>query len=86
MVSGNAVFGTDNTLNEEIAEIWEMEERMDQLVKMSPGEDYEKNLKSESVLEKLNAVQSGHKKKSEKWARLKNTFIHTLTVSPTLEA
>lgn len=82
VVSGNAVpFGTDNTLNKEIAEIWkDMEERMDQLAKMSPGEDYDKNLKSENVLEKLNAVQSGHKKKSEKWARLKNTFNHTLTV------
>jgi len=78
VVSGNAVpFGTDNTLNKQIAEIWkEMEERIDQLAKMSPGEYYDKNLKSENVLQKLNAVQSGHKK----WEKLKNTFNHTLTV------
>ena len=79
VVSDNAVpFGTDDPLNRELAETWK--DMADRIAEMSQGRVYDENLKVDNVLENLNAVQSGHQKKSEKWGSLKNTFSNALTV------
>lgn len=72
--------GVNEELNKQLEEIWlVMGQRIKKLADLSPGMQYDENLTHEQVKANLDRIQTGRRKKSEKWAKLKETFNHTLT-------
>lgn len=78
---GDVPVGTDVGMNKELVEAWkDMEERMNELAKLSNGKNYDKNLKPDDVLANLDAIRNPHKRKSPTWRKIKEGFNNTLTV------
>lgn len=71
--------GTDAAANAELAKAWkEMENRVQELAKMSHGKDYDPNLQPSDVMANLDAIQNP-KKKSYISPGVKEAFNNTLT-------
>jgi gas vesicle protein len=82
VVSENDVpVGMDAELNKELAETWnDMKQRLKALAELSQGEQYDENLTADQVKENLNAIQTGRRRKGEKWHTLKKTIGATLDI------
>lgn len=77
--------GVNEELNKQLAEVWlDMGQQIKNLAGLSPGMKYDENLKPEQVQANLERIHNGRRKKSEKWAKLKKTFDHTLTAIATI--
>jgi gas vesicle protein len=73
--------GMDPELNKELAETWNgMKLRLKELAELSQGEEYDESLTADKVKENLNAIQTGRRKKAEKWHTLKKTLGATLDI------
>lgn len=86
LVAGDSIpRGVNDELNKQLEEVWVvMGQRIKKLADLSPGMKYDENLKQEQVMANLERIQTGRRKKSEKWAKLKETFDHTLTAISTV--
>lgn len=77
--------GVNEELNKQLEEVWlDMGQRIKKLADLSPGMEYDENLKQEHVMANLERIQTGRRRKSGKWAKLKETFNHTLTAISTV--
>ena len=81
-----APVGANTEWNKQLAKDWkEVEEKVQELAKLSKGPGYDKDIRLEDVLQNLERVQEKTKKKANStWSRVKDTLNKTLTVISTV--
>lgn len=82
VVSQNDVpAGMNPELNKKLAEAWnDMKKGLKALAEQSQGIEYDEKLTVDKVKENLNAIQTGRRRKGEKWKTLKQAIGDTLDV------
>lgn len=76
--------GVNEELNRQLAEVWlDMGQQIKKYADLWRME-YDENLKAEQVQANLERIETGHRKKGEKWAKLKEVFDRTLTAIATV--